>query len=67
MTSRHIRLCPNLQGIPDGLKCSACDKLVIDIQDGNTDLCMSSHYEICSMYVSQLYREDRSECDPSQL
>jgi len=65
MKFRSIILCPFLKGSSQGVHCSACDKLVKDIPGGNTRLCMSSHYEMCSVHVSLLYQENGSDCHPS--
>lgn len=57
MQSQYLILCPFLESGPNGAFCLACNKLVRDMPDGNTKLCMSSHYEICSDYILSLFQK----------
>jgi hypothetical protein len=65
MKSQYIILCPFLKGSHEGVYCGVYGKLVKDIPEGNAKLCMSSHYEICSVYVTLLYREICHDCRAS--
>jgi len=51
---RILTICPFLLGSAEGVICKASGNLVRDIQDIHPDICISKHFEMCHIYVSQL-------------
>jgi hypothetical protein len=47
-------ICPHLKGSYDGAVCSSVNKLIKNIEDVTIKLCMSRHYEVCSIYRESL-------------
>ena len=54
-------LCPYFKGSDDGAHCNVLQKLIKDITDSNIKLCMTNHYEACSVYASMLYKDSLAE------
>jgi hypothetical protein len=57
---RILAICPFLFGSADGVICKASGNRVRDIQDIHPDICISKHFEMCHIYISQLQ-------DPEEL
>lgn len=51
-------ICPHLKGSQEGAVCSFNKKLIKDMEDINIRLCMNRHYEVCSVYMLSLQREE---------
>jgi hypothetical protein len=51
---RILTICPFLLGSTEGVICKASGNLVRDIQDIHPDMCISKHFEMCHIYISQL-------------
>jgi len=51
-------MCPHLKGSREGAVCSFNNKLIKDMEDMNVRLCMNRHYEVCSIYMMSLQREE---------
>jgi hypothetical protein len=55
---RILTTCPYLVGSLDGGLCNAALTLLRNIQDIDTDMCLSRHFELCDFYVSKLQTID---------
>lgn len=51
-------ICPHLKGSYDGAVCSSVNKLIKNIEDVTIKLCMSRHYEVCSIYRESLLPQE---------
>jgi len=51
-------MCPHLKGSREGAVCSHNRKFIKDMEDINIRLCMNRHYEVCSIYMMSLQREE---------
>jgi len=51
-------MCPHLKGSREGAVCSFNKKLIKDMEDINIRLCMHKHYEVCSIYMISLQRDE---------
>jgi len=47
-------ICPYLKGGTEGTICSLVWKFIRDIEEGRILVCMSKHYEVCSIYFTSL-------------
>ncbi len=57
MNMQYI-ICPHLKGSYDGAVCSSVSKLIKNIEDVTIKLCMSRHYEVCSIYRESLLTQE---------
>ena len=46
--------CPHFRGDIDGARCRLLDVAVRSIPDVDIHLCLSSHFEICYLYINRL-------------
>jgi hypothetical protein len=46
--------CPHLRGGTDGAQCHVLDVTVRSIPEVDIHLCLSSHFEICYLYINRL-------------
>ena len=52
---RSIKLlCPYLKGSHEGIMCGAQNSFIRNIEESTGKLCMSRHYEVCSVYLTKL-------------
>jgi hypothetical protein len=49
-----LAICPFLLGSADGVICKASGNLLRNMQDVYPDICISRHFEMCHLYISQL-------------
>lgn len=47
-------ICPHLKGSSEGALCVIVNKFIRDMEDFSIKVCMSRHYEACSLYFSAL-------------
>lgn len=55
---RAFTTCPYLTGSAEGGVCSARSALLRNLDDINTDICMSRHFEVCRIYIEKLQELD---------
>ncbi len=54
MGSKSLWICPHLKGSSQGVMCSVQNRLVSIIEDADVKLCTSRHFEVCSIYLTEL-------------
>ena len=55
---RILSICPFLLGSAEGIICKASGNIVRDMQDIHPDICISKHFEMCHIYISQLQESE---------
>ena len=58
MKQSYCILCPFLEGSHEGAHCNICKQMIKNMPAVDIRLCMSARYEVCFIYISELYREN---------
>lgn len=61
------RICPNIQGGPEGATCGVANEFIRDMEYADIRLCMNRRYESCSIYVRLLQKEAMKRISPDAV
>jgi hypothetical protein len=59
--NRTFTICPYLVESPKGIVCKAENDFIRNIEDINSDYCISRYFELCHLYISKLDEIDTTK------